>query len=377
VIYLDNNATTQPLPEVIESLVEALHVNWCNPSSVHACGRQAREALEHARHTVASTFGAESPSSIVFTSGGTESINLACACLLSPEIKRILVASTEHSAVLRAAQRWAGVRSVVSIPSDSSGALDLGFLETEIKREKSFVCIAIANNETGIITDVAAVSRICRAHGAILHIDAVQGAGKIPFSLADLQCDAASLSAHKFHGPLGCGILYLKHRPTADGFQRIPSPGHQERGLRGGTENLPAIVGCGVAAKHLQETLHAMVQVGMLRDDLETKLFRSIPGIEIHSQQSRRLPNTSSIYCPGRNAADLVATLSSLGVAVSAGAACSNGTSPSHVIRAMGYSERRANSTVRISLSRFTSPDHVLEAHMAFSKAYELTPAIP
>jgi len=162
-IYLDNNATTAPLPEVIEAVGDTLRQNWGNPSSVHECGRKSREALENARNTVAEAFGAEFPSSIIFTSGGTESINLACASLLTPEIKQILVGSTEHSAVLRAADRWAHNRPVVSIPVDINGALDLDFLEVELRNGKSLVCVSLANNETGVISDVTAISSLCLA----------------------------------------------------------------------------------------------------------------------------------------------------------------------------------------------------------------------
>ena len=373
-IYLDSNATTCPLPGVVEAVSEVLRSNWGNASSVHYFGHKARKALEGARNTVARAFGAELPSSIIFTSSGTESINLACTSLLSPEITRILVASTDHSAVLLAAEGWAEGRSVGLIPVDSDGRLDLNFLEAELIKRRSLVCVAHANNETGVVTDISSVASLCRRHNALLHVDAVQALGKIPFSLEDLQCDAASLSAHKFHGPPGCGILYLKSGSPLRSQQRILFPGRQERGLRGGTENLPAIVGCETAIRMLDETLDCMGAVRQLRDELEAKLLSAIPQAEVHGIMSDRLPNTISIYCPRRNASDLVATLSSLGVAVSAGAACSNGTSPSHVIRAMGFSERRANSTVRISLSRFTGHDQVMKAHEAFENAYAMTP---
>jgi cysteine desulfurase len=208
-------------------------------------------------------------------------------------------------------------------------------------------------------------------------VDAVQAAGKIPLSLENLNCNAASLSAHKFHGPPGCGILYLKEHPDSGAHRRLPSPGHQERELRGGTENLPAIVGCRVAANKLDETLGAMPSVARLREQLEQNLLQVIPDSEIHGGKGIRLPNTISIFCPRRNAADLVANVSSLGVAISAGAACSNSTIPSHVIRAMSYSESRANSTLRISLSRFTTQEDVMKAAKHIENAYATTVATP
>jgi len=374
-IYLDNNATTVPLPEVVAAVTDTLQCNWGNPSSAHASGHRAREALENARNSVARVFGAESPSCITFTSSGTESINLACACLLKPEITRIIVASTEHSAVLRASERWAQSRPVVLIPVDSNGILDLAFLDAELaKSGQSLVCVALANNETGVVTEIPSVSSLCQRHNALLHVDAVQAAAKIPLCLASLHCDAASLSAHKFHGSPGCGILYLKSPPASNVHGRLPSPGHQEGGLRGGTENLPSIVGCGLAARMLGDTLQAMPDVAKMRDQLEQTLIRMIPGSEIHGSQAERLPNTISIFCPHRNAADLVSCLSSLEVAVSAGAACSNATTPSHVIRAMGHPESRANSTLRISLCRSTTAYEVSEAAAAFAKAFVMTP---
>lgn len=373
-IYLDNNATTAPLPEVVEAVTETLRSKWGNPSSTHSCGRRAREALENSRNTVAAVLGAESPSCITFTASGTESINLAFSSLLSPEITRILVASTEHSAVLYAAQRWAKERPVISIPVDLNGLLDLDFLEAELRKMgRSLVCASLANNETGVVTDISSVAALCQKHNAILHVDAVQSAGKIPLSLANLHCDAASLSAHKFHGPTGCGILYLGS-PSSPAHARVPTPGHQERGMRGGTENLPAIVGCEVAASKVEDSLAAMATVTRLRDALEESVLQVLPSSEIHGRASNRLPNTISIYCPRRNSADLVAALSSLGVAVSAGAACSNEAAPSHVIRAMGYSESRANSTLRISLSKFTTKEEVSQASAAFAEAFSITP---
>lgn len=377
-IYLDNNATTAPLPQVVDAVTDALRENWGNPSSSHAPGRRAREALEKARVLVAQALGAQAPSCITFTASGTESINLACACLLSVEIKRVLVASTEHSAVLHAVERWAEGRPVISIPVDSQGGLDLNALDSELKKGgRSLVCVALANNETGVITEVASVAALCREHDALLHVDAVQAAGKIPLSLQTLQCDAASLSAHKFHGPPGCGILYLKSCPNLDVHRRLPAWGHQEAGLRGGTENLPAIVGCGVAAGNLDAALAVMPKVAALRDELEQALLEVVPGSEIHCSMAPRLPNTTSVYVPRRSSADLVETLSALGVAVSAGAACSNGTAPSHVIRAMGYSEARANSTLRFSLSRFTTNDEMLRTVRQFARAYATTMTLP
>jgi cysteine desulfurase len=374
-IYLDNNATTAPLPEVVDAVTDILRGNWGNPSSAHALGRKAREALESARHAVASAFGIASPSALVFTASGTESINLGFACLLSPEVRQILVSATEHSAVLRAAERRAEGRTVVRIPVHSSGALDLDSLRREAGKYLSLVSVALANNETGVIADISSIATICRETDALLHVDAVQAAGKIPLQLDSFGCDAVSLAAHKFHGPPGCGILYLRQHPGGVS-SRVPAPGHHEQGLRAGTENLPAIVGCGVAASLLQRSLDDMPRVESLRDQLESALLDKINGSEAHGRTSPRLPNTTNLYFPGRNASDLVAALSRLGLAASAGAACSNGGTASHVIKAMGFSDERANSALRLSLSCHTTSEEIAAARSLAEQAFNLTPAI-
>jgi cysteine desulfurase len=237
----------------------------------------------------------------------------------------------------------------------------------------SLVSVALANNETGVITDVQAVARLCRKHGALLHIDAVQAVGKMPFRLEDVDCDAASVSAHKFHGPLGCGVLFLRAKLPPDARGQTLLPGHQERGLRGGTENLPAAVGTATAIKTLNDLKPALAHLTKLRDRLEGLLLASIPGSEIHCRDAPRIANTTSLYCPRRSAADFVLMLSQRGVAVSSGAACTTGGTPSYVIQAMGFSQERANSTLRLSLSRFTTAEEVGEAGRIIAEVYSRT----
>lgn len=375
-IYLDNNATTIPLPEVVEAITATLRDNWGNPSSSHGVGRKARIALEKARHDVASAFGIADPStSVVFTASGTESINLGFACLLTPDVRQILVSATEHSAVLRAAERWAEGRVVTLIPVNSGGLLDLEFLRRKASQYPSLVSVGLANNETGVVANIASVVTICRETKALLHVDAVQAAGKIPLHLDALGCAAASLAAHKFHGPPGCGILYLRQRSGGIIAARALAPGRQENGLRAGTENLPSIVGGGIAASLLQRSLNEMPRVELLRNHLESALLKIMPGSDVHGRSSPRLPNTANLYCPGRNAADMVATLSRLGLAVSAGAACSNGGIVSHVLTAMGLSKDRANSALRLSLSCHTTTDEIAVATSLMEQAFNLTPA--
>jgi len=372
-IYLDNNATTRPSPEVVDAVLKTLQGNWGNPSSGHTFGRCAREALESARLTVAQAFGVAYPSQVIFTASGTESINLAFTSLLTQDIRQIIISATEHSAVLRSAQRWAAGRTVRVLPVDSNGKVNLDFLYAWIRDARSLVSIGVANNETGVLADMQTISMCCRQAGAILHVDAVQAAGKIPLDFKTLGCDAASLSAHKFHGPPGCGILYAALPTRADALSNALFPGHQEGGLRAGTENLPAIVGSAEAARMIGSTLKSMTDVSRLRDLLETRLLNVIPGAAVHGASVERIPNTSSLFCPNRNASDMVAALSMMGLAVSAGAACSNGASPSHVIQAMGFSPERANSTLRFSLCASTTQDEIREAIELVTKAYAAT----
>jgi cysteine desulfurase len=361
-IYLDNNATTQPLPDVIGAVRDTLERLSGNPSSAHSLGADARRVLESSRASIADGLGAEDASQIVFTSCGTESINSAFSLLLSEKVSQVVISSVEHSAVLRASDRWAGGRKVCQVPVSKGGVLDLDALKHLVAKAPSLVSLVLANNETGVLTDMAAAAEICQRFGALLHIDAVQAVGRVRLKLAELGCAAASLSAHKFHGPPGCGILFLRASgaPNLRGCTLIP--GHQENGLRGGTQNLPAIVGTARAVDSLPKSEAEFAVVARLRDRLEKRLLSLIPGSEVHGMQTPRLPNTTSLYCPERNASDLVVRLGQMGLAVSAGAACTSGGAPSHVIRAMGFSTERANSTLRFSLSRFSTENEVDEA---------------
>lgn len=372
-IYLDNNSTTFPLSEVVQSIEDSLKRRLGNPSSAHAYGKAAREELESARETVAHGFGATHSSQIIFTSCGTESINTAFSLLLGKEITQIITSTVEHSAVLRAAERWSLGKTIRYVPVSGDGALNMDVLARYVAEGPSFVSLTIANNETGVLTDISTAATICREAGALFHVDAVQGAGKIPLNLQQLDCDSASISAHKFHGPPGCGILFLRKVDSTSTGGRTLLPGNQEYGIRAGTQNLPAIIGTAIAVRLLQTQLTAMNEVGRRRDNLEKVLMSGLPSGDIHGIRSSRLPNTTSIYCPGRSAADLVMRLSQMGVAVSAGAACSTGGSPSHVIQAMGFPAERANSTLRLSLSRFSTIDELDAAAQIILSAYHNT----
>jgi cysteine desulfurase len=369
-IYLDNNATTRPLPSVVEVIRESTDRFYGNPSSQHSLGIQARRLLEEARTTVASGLGAHHSSQIILTSGGTESINLAFSLLPAANHRQILISAVEHHAVSAAAQRWAGGRTVREIPVDDEGRLDLDYLASALKSGPAFVSLMFANNETGVIFDLASICRICRQSEAFLHIDATQAAGRIPLNLHELGCDAASFSAHKFHGPKGAGLLYVRSVPQ---HPQILLPGHQESGLRGGTENLPAILGAAEAVKLIPAGIADADRQRALRDKLEAALVKAIPGGRPNGGAEIRLPQTTNFFFPSRNAADLVARLARRNLCVSAGAACSTGRSSSHVLRAMGFPEERANGSIRISLSRLTTEQEINQAIDLICETYRTT----
>ena len=331
-LYLDANATEPMRPEAISAMAEALALPG-NPSSVHAEGRAARRVLEEAREVIATRFGARGRD-LVFTSGGTEANALAIRGLAAG--RRVLVGATEHPAVLAAAGPDADV-----IPVLGDGTLDLAALEAAlVSGGPALVAVMAANNETGVLHPVESISETCRRHGALLHVDAVQMPGRLPFTLG--AADSMALSAHKLGGPKGVGALLL--RPGLD-----PAPlltgGGQESGRRGGTEALPAIAGFAAAAAcPLPEGLAAM------RDAIEAGALALAPEVIIAGSGAPRLPNTTSLILPGVAAETQVIALDLGGVAVSAGAACSSGkVRQSHVLAAMGYGAEAA-CAIRVSL---------------------------
>jgi cysteine desulfurase len=329
-LYLDANATEPLRPAARAAVLAALDLPG-NPSSVHAAGRAARRALEQARDQVAARFG---PGEIVFTAGGTEANALAIHGL--GEGRRVLVGATEHPAVLAAAQRGPLGASVLPVLRD--GTLDLDALALALGDGPALVCLMAANNETGVIHPVAAAAELCRRHGALLHVDAVQAAGRIPVSLAGLDADSLAISGHKLGGPKGAGALLLRpglHIPP------LIAGGGQERGRRGGTEPLPAIAGLGAAAEAADPVEAA--RLAILRDAIEA----GCTGAEVAGAGAPRLPNTTSLILPGAAAETQVIALDLAGVQVSAGAACSSGkVGRSHVLAAMGIGE----GAIRVSL---------------------------
>ncbi|MFQ5491675.1 MAG: cysteine desulfurase family protein [Phycisphaerae bacterium] len=354
-IYLDNNATTQPHDEVVQAMLPLLSQAYANPSSVHQFGQAIRHRVECARQQVANLLGA-APREIIFTSGGTESINLAIrgTLALRPTKRHVVTSAVEHSATKRLCERLAreGYR-IDEIGADQDGRLNLDQFADCICDETALVSLIWANNETGVLADVDPVAALTTERGVPLHLDAVQAIGKVPIDVTQLPVQLLSLSGHKFHGPKGAGALYVRRgtrlRPGIIG-------GRQERDLRGGTENTPGIVGLGVAAElALARLAEGSKSVGELRDRLERGICRVVPETVVIGGSSPRLDNTANIAFPGLQAEAILMLLSENNICASAGSACSSGSlEPSHVLQAMGIDPRIAHGAVRFSLSEMS-----------------------
>ncbi|HNQ21558.1 MAG TPA: aminotransferase class V-fold PLP-dependent enzyme [Phycisphaerae bacterium] len=355
-IYLDNNATTEPLPEVIAAVAEALREHYANPSSVHRFGQGVRHRVECAREQVAALLGAQAKE-IVFTSGGTESINLALRGLLSmhPERRHVVASAVEHSAVLRVMESLERHGYCVHrVGVDADGRLDEAEFNARLSDQTALISLIHANNETGVIFDVERLSRLAVACGAAVHVDAVQSAGKLPLDVSRWAAHCVSISAHKFHGPKGVGALYVRRRTR---LEPLIVGGRQERELRAGTEPVADIIGMGVAADVVRTTMPEMAaRVSALRDRLEAGVLRSVPGARVHGVAAPRLCNTSNVGFAGLAAEGILILLSEAGTCASSAAACSSGAlEPSHVLKAMHVDPRSAHGAIRFSLSRFNT----------------------
>ena len=352
-IYLDHNATTPLLPAVIDRMTAVLKEEFGNPSSVHHFGQQAKAAVDDARSEVAELIGAD-PSEVLFTSGGTEGDNIAirgAAEALEGTGRRHLVASAiEHEAVLNTLKALArrGWQTTL-LPVDQSGVASPAALQEALTDRTVLVSVMHANNEIGTIQPVAELARLAHERGALFHTDAVQSAGKIPVNVKALGVDLLSVSAHKFYGPKGVGALWIRR-----GLRVLPllTGGRQERSRRAGTENVPGIVGMGVAATIAAGKMESEgSRLGALRDRLEAGILRAVPGTAVNGSPDHRVPNTTNISFDRIEAESLLIALDLEGVAVSTGSACSSGTlEPSHVLKAMGFNAHRTQSSIRFSL---------------------------
>lgn len=361
-IYFDNNATTPVAPEVVRKMLPLLTEHYGNPSSMHSFGARAGDEVAQARQKVAALLGAAQPSEIVFTSGGSESDNLAIVGTLHayPERRHLVTTEVEHPAVLglcRELQKRHGY-DVTFLTVDGAGRLDPGQVAGALRPDTALVSVMMANNETGVLFDVEAIGRVVKQHGAVFHVDGVQAAGKLPLDLANSPIDLFAISGHKLHAAKGVGALYVrkgtKLRPLIVG-------GHQERGRRAGTENVAAIAGLGVACDLTRANLeHENHEVRRLRDRLEQGLLGAIGDAQANGDPVNRLPNTSNISFRYIEGEGILLLLDRAGVAASSGSACTSGSlEPSHVLRAMGLPFTLTHGSIRFSLSRYNTEAEV------------------
>lgn len=367
VIYFDNNATTQVLPEVFEAMAPYFCERYGNPSSIHRFGGSVAADIENARCKVAELLGATArdkdgiATEIIFTSCGTESDNAAINSAIAtlPERRKIVTSAVEHPGILSCLKNWErkGIE-VVKIPVNHLGQLDMECLKREVDENTCLVTIMWANNETGTIFPIKECAAIAHSKGALFHTDAVQAAGKIDIDVVDTDVDFLSISGHKLHAPKGVGVLYVKRQIR---FMPTILGGHQERLRRGGTENVASIIALGKACELAKANLVAeQVYLAKLRDHLEKRVSAEIPCIRINGDLANRLPNTSSISFEYIEGESILMFLDMHNICASSGSACTTGSlEPSHVLRAMDIPYTAAHGTIRFSLSRCNTMEEI------------------
>ncbi len=365
-IYFDNNATTKVAEEVLEEMLPYFSELYGNPSSMHGFGGKVGKKITEARERVADLLNAE-PSEIIFTSCGTESDNSAILSALNtnPQKRHLITSKIEHPAVLTLAKTLEkrGYR-VTYLGVDSEGLFDLNELENAIQDDTALISVMYANNETGVISPVPEMAEIAKSHDIMFHTDAVQAVGKIPLDLKKSNIDMLSISGHKLHAPKGVGALYVK-RGTK--FRPFLIGGHQEKGRRGGTENVASIIGIGKAAELAKDSIiDENTKVKALRDKLEIFLLNNVKNSIRNGNMEKRLPNTSSISFEYIEGEAILLLFNDLGICASSGSACTSGSlEPSHVLRAMGVPFTAAHGSIRFSLSRYNTEkevDYVLKS---------------
>lgn len=356
-VYLDHNATSPLAPEVFEAMRPFLVEAYGNPSSLHQAGQRARVAIEAARAQVAALVGAE-PTEIVFVSSGTEGDNMALTGRLSPG-DHVVTSAIEHHAVLATCRRLEALGvAVTAVGVDSDGRVDPEAVRRALRPNTRLISVMMANNETGVLQPVEAIGRLAAEAGVTFHTDAVQSCGKVPVDLRRIGCQLLTLSAHKLGGPKGIGALCVR-RGTA--LAPLLLGGHQERGLRAGTENVPGIVGLGAAAERARSWLATSgpASLAALRDRLEAGLLEALPRVQVNGAEPR-VPNTTNLSFEGVAGSAVVVSLDQEGLCASTGAACAAGSGePPHVLRAMGRTPRVAGAAVRLSLGRTTSAEEI------------------
>lgn len=374
-IYLDANATTPILPEVLDAMLPWLREGFHNPNASYRGAKEARKAIEEARERVAALIGAE-PDEIVFTGGGTESTNAALkwlARLVGRKSGKVVTSAIEHSAVLKPVETFADVGyPVTKVGVDSGGRLLLDDFRVACEAAKEgggFASVMWVNNETGVIQPIEEACESARENGLAFHTDAIQAVGKIPVDAREVPVDFLSLSGHKFHGPKGVGALYIR---SGARFEPLLRGGGQEKDRRSGTENTAGIVGLGKAAELAATRLAAHATPSALRDAFEAKVVESLTGVSINGDLLHRLPSTSHLSFTGCEAAGLLILLDDLGVACSAGSACMTGKQqPSHVQKAMGFTDAKAKSSLRFGFSCLNTMEEALAAADAVKKSVE------
>lgn len=359
-IYVDNNATTKVDPAVVEAMVPFYTEYYGNPSSMHAFGGNVARSVSQAREQVASLINA-SPDEVIFTSCGTESDSTAIWATISsiPDKKHIITSRVEHPAVKNLYEHLAkkGYK-VTFVPVDRQGSLDLDFLYDHLTDDTALVSIMWANNETGVIFPMDEIAQATNDRGIILHTDAVQAVGKIPVDVQQTPVDLLSLSGHKIYAPKGVGALYVRKGTR---FTPFLIGGHQEKGRRGGTENVATIVGLGKASMLAKDLLKTgMTEVGRLRDKLEQGLISRVQNAMVNGQTESRLPNTTNISFEYIEGESILLMMNELNICASSGSACTSGSlEPSHVLRAMGIPFTAAHGSIRFSLSHYNTEEEM------------------
>ena len=357
-IYLDNNATTPVLPEVFEAMRPWFGERFGNASSIHHQGQETRAAVEDARESVAKLLGC-SASEVVFTSGGTESDNLAVAGFVAPG-DHVITSSVEHHAVLHAAKHLQEIGCELTIlPVDGQGVIDPSDVKRALRPKTKLISVMMANNETGVLQPVEEIGQIAAEASVYFHTDAVQAAGKVSLDVRRIGCHALSISGHKMHAPQGVGALYVKKGTR---LKPLFYGGRHERSRRAGTENVPGIVALGKAAELAQAGLENgdTQKIAVMRDRLEHGILALVEEAGVNGSGAPRVPNTTNLHFDHIEGEALVISLDLKGLAVSTGAACSSGAiEPSHVLLAMGLRPDRARASIRFSLGKQTTEEDI------------------
>jgi cysteine desulfurase len=357
-VYLDNNATTPVLPEVLEAMQPYFTEHFGNASSIHHHGQETRAAVERARESVAALFGCR-PSEVVFTSGGTEGDNLAISGLTRAG-DHVISSTIEHHAVLNSCKHLEAMGCEVTyVPVDSRGLVDPDDVLRGLRPNTRLITIMMANNETGVLQPVEEIGKIAAEADVYFHTDAVQAAGKVPIEVKRLGCDLLSISGHKLHAPQGVGAIYVGKGTL---LQPMFYGGSHERSRRAGTENVPGIIGLGKAAELAREALERgdLARMSGMRDRIEQTILSAVDATGVNGEGAPRVPNTTNIHFDYIEGEALVIALDLKGLAVSTGAACSSGAiEPSHVLTAMGLPPEIARASLRFSLGKQSTADDI------------------